>query len=222
MAVDPNAVAAGKVGYRTVNSETDPSGTKGFEEETLTYREHNDPDKHWIGESLAEPSLQDTASAGQTTFPGTSNIVARSDHSHDTNLYRGIFTGNSVVCAPGTSYLNGWVFNSGNNILAPSSTQTFLLPAEGLWEITVHLYIERSSGGVFTNEYTLISVINGGFNFFNSRQSLFDIPGFYVLSDTQQHRLALNDTIQFRYDHNDSSNHSIQSQNLSIIRLGQS
>jgi len=49
----------------------------------LTIREHLDPDKHWIGETLAPPTQSEiAATVGITSGPGDSPFVARADHLH--------------------------------------------------------------------------------------------------------------------------------------------
>lgn len=57
--------------------------TGQYEEQNLTHREHNDPDKHWVGESLPAPSLADVAaSVGNLTAAGTSKFPSRANHTH--------------------------------------------------------------------------------------------------------------------------------------------
>lgn len=64
-----------------------------FEEEPLTTKEHMDPDKHWIGESLPAPSPGDIASVIGTSASatGSSPFPARADHTHD--IGPGVITG---------------------------------------------------------------------------------------------------------------------------------
>jgi len=55
----------------------------GFEEEFLTIREHTDPDKHWMGESLPVPTTADIAAVtGSVSSAGNSKFPARADHGH--------------------------------------------------------------------------------------------------------------------------------------------
>jgi hypothetical protein len=52
-------------------------------DETLTIRDHMDPDKHWIGETLPSPTQGDVAATvGATSGPGDSPFPARADHMH--------------------------------------------------------------------------------------------------------------------------------------------
>lgn len=60
-----------------------------FEEEFLKASSHEDPDKHWIGQSLGIPSRDEVAETiGVTATEGTSPYPARADHNHmiDTGL----------------------------------------------------------------------------------------------------------------------------------------
>jgi hypothetical protein len=51
--------------------------------EALTIRDHLDPDKHWIGESLGIPTQSEiAATVGTISTPGESPFVARADHLH--------------------------------------------------------------------------------------------------------------------------------------------
>jgi hypothetical protein len=66
-------------------AETDRFKDTGYklQEETLTIRDHLDPDKHWIGEALAVPTQTEiAATVGSTSSPGDSPFVARADHTH--------------------------------------------------------------------------------------------------------------------------------------------
>ena len=57
------------------NAPSPNSGTI-VQEEQLTTRDHIDPDKHWIGESLPAASDEDTTYSGITTSAGTSPFPA--------------------------------------------------------------------------------------------------------------------------------------------------
>lgn len=59
------------------------SGGYKLQEETLTVRDHLDPDKHWIGETLPVPTQTEIAATiGTISGPGDSPIPARADHLH--------------------------------------------------------------------------------------------------------------------------------------------
>jgi hypothetical protein len=53
----------------------------------LTIRDHMDPDKHWIGETLPAPTQGDlAATVGITSGPGDSPFPARADHMHKVDI----------------------------------------------------------------------------------------------------------------------------------------
>lgn len=125
------------------------SDTGSFTEESLTEREHNDPDKHWVGETLPAPSVDDVKFAGVDTSAGASPFPARADHSHDTRARFCIARGPAgKAVAPGaTTYIDGiqlpW---GGEDFRNVGSTQLFLFPQEGYWRVRVHYRIVRSAG----------------------------------------------------------------------------
>ena len=59
----------------------DPLAT--FKDDYLKAREHTDPDRHWIGETLGIPTQSEiAATVGTVSGPGDSPFVARADHLH--------------------------------------------------------------------------------------------------------------------------------------------
>jgi hypothetical protein len=72
-----------------------------LQSEALTIRDHLDPDKHWIGESLGIPTQSEiAATVGTVSTPGESPFVARADHQH--KLDGGIFPTYDFYSSPGT------------------------------------------------------------------------------------------------------------------------
>jgi len=62
---------------------TQTKNAEQVQDTPLTIREHLDPDKHWIGETLAPPTQGEIeATIGTTSGPGESPFVARADHKH--------------------------------------------------------------------------------------------------------------------------------------------
>lgn len=118
-------------------------------DETLSIRDHIDPDKHWIGETLPAPSLGETTFAGVLTAVGESPFPARADHSHDTRT-RQTFVNNSVAKSvlPGaTTYITGLVTSAGwEDFLHAASTQLLDFPLEGSYAVNCRYTVVRASG----------------------------------------------------------------------------
>ena len=128
---------------------TDPVG--GFKEERLTIREHMDPDKHWIGETLPAASIQDVQYSGTTTKVGESPFPARSDHSHDARArYSAVATASEVIVpAGGAAYINTLTSPWGTeNWRASGGTSNQLMEyqQEGAYQYYVYYIVNRTSG----------------------------------------------------------------------------
>ncbi len=122
-----------------------------FEEENLTVRDHLDPDKHWVGEALAPPSVNEATFAGVETAVGDSPFVSRADHSHDTRTRFSVYShvAFKALALGVTTYVDGWVHTGGENWFAPSSSQLIVFPQEGIYLVTMRYTITRSGGGTF-------------------------------------------------------------------------
>ena len=76
----------------------DPLAT--FKDDYLKAREHTDPDRHWIGETLGIPTQSEiAATVGTVAGPGDSPFVARADHLHkiDPSLLPSLVTWNPAI-----------------------------------------------------------------------------------------------------------------------------
>lgn len=142
------------------------SDTTGSEQlikdRNLTDRTHNDPDRHWIGESLPAPSDEETTFAGTLTSAGASVFPARADHSHDFRTRWGGFrstntsTGKSIAAAS-SNYLDDLTHVWGpDNLLHSGSNQLIDFTQEGVWQVHHRLVIERSAGTFPANTYFLV------------------------------------------------------------------
>jgi hypothetical protein len=135
-------------------------------DDNLTIRDHLDPDKHWIGETLPAPSLGETTFAGVLTAVGESPFPARADHSHDTRT-RQTFVNSSVSksVAPGPAvYIDSLATTAGwEDFLHAGSTQLLDFPLEGSYAINCRFTVTRSSG-IFpaTTAYQLIFAYSNG------------------------------------------------------------
>lgn len=62
---------------------SDTNQNSAFREQNLTVRDHEDPDKHYIGGSLPIPTQSEiAATVGSVSAVGNSPIPARADHAH--------------------------------------------------------------------------------------------------------------------------------------------
>lgn len=109
----------------------------GFQEEFLNTRSHNDPDRHWIGESLPRASDEEITFSGTETRAGDSIFSAPADHSHDFRTRWGGFRSNvpatgKAVGAGATVFLDDLVHVWGpDNFLNPAfPTQLIDFPVE--------------------------------------------------------------------------------------------
>lgn len=139
----------------------DPSGTGGFEELPITFRDHLDPDKHWIGDALPAPSIGEVRAAGQVTDEGDSPFPARADHTHDVKPGYSVYyiqTVNTIL--PGTGFIGNWVHAGGTNILASGSFQRFEFMREGTYTISCTMDVLRQGGGTFTGAIDYLARFN--------------------------------------------------------------
>lgn len=100
-----------------------------YKEENLTLRDHLDPDKHWIGDSLGVPTQSEiAATVGTVASPGDSPFVARADHQHKIDAVL-LPAAGSIMAYIGTSAPTGWLLLNGATV---TNGQT-LYPA--LWAV---------------------------------------------------------------------------------------
>jgi hypothetical protein len=116
-------------------------------DENLTLRDHLDPDKHWIGETLPAPTIGDVQYAGVTTSAGASPFPSRADHSHDLRTRQSYLTVTKNIPGPSTTYITSLVTSSGwEDFLHSGSTQLIDFPIEGTYLINNKITITRSVG----------------------------------------------------------------------------
>ncbi|MET0785599.1 MAG: hypothetical protein ABWY25_02710 [Paenisporosarcina sp.] len=126
-----------------------------FDEKMMTLREHQDTDKHYIGDSLPMPAPSTVRSIGAANDVGKSPFPARADHTHEFKSVYGAFSSSGTIMNPGSSYVNamshtGW----GRNMLA--SPQVLAFPLPGVYEISINLKINRSDFGTAFQHYIQI------------------------------------------------------------------
>lgn len=152
-----------------------------FQEQPITLREHIDPDKHWIGESLPMPSQAHMKASGITTDVGRVPFVARADHQHDVSpLWSIIGRSANQTTGAGLNYLNTLSHAGGRNLIL--SSQVFNLPVHGMYMIFIKITCARNGGGLFLGEAEVIGYFNNGASArYLLRQSIYDIPSTLVL-----------------------------------------
>ena len=203
---------------RVLKSET-------FKESFMTLREHQDTDKHYIGDSLPMPSLSQTQSAGVENDTGVSPFPSRADHSHEFKTVYGIYHSSGRTCYPGASYINNMQHWLGRNMLA--SSQVIVFPFNGFYTMEACFYVSRDGGGNFENEINVSFVYrDGSAERTLYRQSLFDIPEvyFFNVSDIFVNTTAPSpsNNFQIKLTHNDVASWTVILQYLYVIRLGSS
>lgn len=194
-----------------------------FKETYMTLREHQDTDKHYIGDSLPIPSLVQMQGVGVTTDVGKLPFPARVDHVHQGNNLWGYFTGTGMTVSPGSVFINNLVHSGwGRNMLA--SGQVVAIPVPGLYFIHIEFYIYRDGGGNFTNENNFVLYFtNGSQAKVILRQSNFDLPSSMVvtLSDFAifPNAPSVNDNVQLNIQHNDVVTWTVYTQHLIVTRV---
>lgn len=197
--------------------------SKAFRETYMSLREHQDTDKHYIGDALPVPSSSMVQAIGASSSAGVQPFPARADHSHDAQLAWGFFSSGYQTVPPGSVFINnlthtGW----GKQMLA--SGQVLAFPYRGTYLIQIGMTISRDSGGIFQNEMNvLLYYANGSSSKTILRQSNFDLPGNMYLNLTDiaiaNTAPSTNDNVQICVQHNDSSNWSVAIHQLFVFRV---
>ena len=204
--------------------DTKQSKTKtAFKEESLSVRDHMDPDKHWIGETLPGGSDAETRPSGIRTSAGSSPFPARADHSHDSKTYYSTYNGGAVYVPPGQTFINNLNLYSGRNMLAAGSNQVIIFPLEGIWEVMFNFHIDRIGGGIFQNELNILYwYTNGGTGRYVHRQSMFDLPTQYngtVVDHCHYFDTNPANNVQIAIQHNDTANWYVYTNYLEVTRM---
>ena len=209
---------------RPPSSTSDQANPYQLQEESLTIRDHLDPDKHWIGESLPAPSPEEVSSTGSITTVGTSPFPARADHAHELVLHNTVI-GNTAnfLCPGGITIINNIATLGGEDWLP--GTSTIDLPFPGVYLMITHYQIIRPTG-------VWVAGTNLSFriNMFNATQVrtqfLSDFPAGrnnfkLVIPD----RLGIADprpsnaNFRFEVSHNDTVDNNVRISNCYLIRL---
>lgn len=194
-----------------------------YTEEKMTLREHQDIDKHYIGDSLPVPSDVQVSSSGINKSAGKLPFPARVDHTHDQKTCYGIYTASNTI-APGQTFINTWSHTGwGKNILL--SGQMIGFPYPGIWRYEANFYITRDGGGNFTNEMNVIAYYhNGTYSRIILRQSNFDLPTLIVVTVSDVVAFATapdaNSNVQLAIQHNDPANWTASIQTMVVYRIG--
>ena len=188
--------------------------TKTFEQEPLLKVEHEDPDKHWIGETIPAPSTSEVVGAGNENFAGNSPFPARADHSHDHfnifGAYSSATTGDKT-CPPGLTFLDNLDWQAGRDLRAVGN-QVLIFPSSGVWQTGLLLGVSRSGGGVFTGEAEVrFYYTNGTFFRILWRDGTADFVNviFAQMTDWVHYGDPTNANVQFAYGHNDVVDHLV-------------
>jgi hypothetical protein len=126
-----------------------------FNKTPLSEETHMDPAKHYIGESITAPSLEEVTFAGILTATGDSPIPARADHSHDFRTLFGGYRSDDFavgypIAAGGVDFIDDLVHVAGwgTDYLNPAAPNKVLdIPAAGVWEVTHNFAVFRDAGG---------------------------------------------------------------------------
>ena len=195
-----------------------------YTEQKMTLREHQDTDKHYIGDSLPVPSNSQVVGTGTSSSAGSSPFPARADHSHDTRMLYGLY-GNSaaLTIAPGQSFINNLTFTGwGKNMLA--SGQIIAFPTPGVYHIHLNVFINRVGGGLYQNDSNIVFFYtNGSYARTVDRRSNFDLGGSLIVVATDvlhsSGAPSANDNVQFAIQQADVVNWTVSVQLLQITRL---
>lgn len=198
---------------------------KSFEQQPLLRNEHEDPDLHLIGQGLPAPSTAELTYAGRLNSTGDSPFPARADHTHDVEPRWSLYYRDNQTVGPGLTFINGWTHTGGANILAPASTQVFLFPSDGIWQVSIMGHIGGAGGANMTGQfrwqeywfngtyarYPWSSMTAGATTHSNLSFSWTSYYHMYTYDAAQN--------LQFAYLQNDIINHNIHIEFLQIIRV---
>lgn len=192
------------------------SDTAVFKEVPLTNRQHLDPDKHLIGDSIGVASLEDIADAGFEKTTGDSPFPARSDHSHDTRMRKCTYSNAAPKACPGagaTTDLNNIAALAGEEDWIPAATDV-VWPLEGVYLVVYRITIVRSAGTfpAATVREILLGVNAGAGNRLNSYNALpvgLDKEVIMITDRIGSDASAINADIRHRYINNDIVSHNV-------------
>ena len=196
-----------------------------FKETTLTIRDHEDPSKHFMGETLPIPSIGDVSVAGFVSGTGTSPIPARADHTHDNRFRWGSVRNVSGKTCAGTSggtktYIDGLSYFDGYDMLG-ASTQLMVPNRDGLYLSRIWYQITRSTG---TFPATTFFDINVEYNGAATAHLLIrDIlpagKSSFLGNETAIATLTGSGDLQWAYQNFDTVNHTFVVHRIETIRL---
>lgn len=190
-----------------------------FTERNVTLREHQDTDKHYIGDALPVPSPESVAPTTLWTAVGESPFPARADHSHAfRGMYSTISSTGMKIFPPGRFYWNNLQWTGyGRNMMATS--QIINIPMDGLWRISCNFLCARTGGGNLKNEMNIIFAYNNGATEKNVfRTSNFDLPNNVVVAPFDEIILAgATKNVQIAIEHNDEVTWECYNQGINVI-----
>lgn len=204
---------------------------KTFSQTPMMLVDHEDHDKHWIGESLPVPSIAEVKPSGSVTHQGFSPFPARADHKHDNQALWAIIGRNAAkFCPPGQTFINTLVYTQGSvGWPAISGNQIITFPREGNYILVTNWFMERDGGGYFLNQSEIRSWFNNGtYNRIMWREPLggstfVESSGPRVASFTDQFGTQVGggatDNIQFSYNHNDAVGHYVYLEFMYLVRV---
>lgn len=124
-------------------------------DENLTIRDHQDPDKHWIGETLPAPTQGDIpGTVGTLSGVGDSPFPARADHLHKLD---GSFFPRSINASPGSLI----AATTSASFVTWLTSNTFTVP-DWATSALVHVDITNIYTLTAVATYTLCATISGG------------------------------------------------------------
>lgn len=207
---------------------TTESSASGYEEENLTHRDHLDPDKHWIGEALPAPSIQELATSGYATGVGESPFPARADHYHDNRFrYTLVRQLTGKACpgsAPGTrTVIDGLTLLAGRDIMNGSGA--VLTPArDGLYMQSARIQVNRSTGTFpVTTAYSFAFEFNGASAVRTIEQAnLPQARSLFVFPINDLATLPVDGDVQLSYVNFDTVSHTVYISSWGLVRLASS
>lgn len=195
-----------------------------FSEQAMTLREHQDTDRHFIGDSLPIPSdVQMSAVGNGTAWAGKLPFPARVDHRHNHRTVWSIMTAPYQAMSPGRTFFTQLAHGSGKPMLTTSQVVSF--PEPGLYGWWVKFQCDRIGGGGFTGDVALwIYTGNGSTVAVGFKRSVYDMSNSFVEQSVSfvltGGAPSIYDNLQLAVEFNDVANWNIKVDHLWVIRLG--
>ena len=191
-----------------------------FSERNMSLREHQETDKHYIGDALPVAADDSVAPIYLNNFVGESPFPARADHAHAFRGVYGSYASSGVkYFPPGRTFWNNLTYTGyGRNMLA--SSQIIAFPFVGIWRITASFLVDRGTvpGGTFKNEANVgFFYNNGAYAKTVWRTSMFDVPQVHIFDCWDEIVIgSVPNNVQFAMEQNDDAVWGCQNQGIIV------